>query len=48
MLLRRDPLSERVHLTKAGFGGLGVIGVAEGLIRRLVKGRVAYREAQDA
>lgn len=48
MLTRRDPLSERVHLTKAGFSGIGVIGITEGLIRRFVKARFAYRKAQDA
>ncbi len=28
MLARRDPLSERVHLTKVGFGGLGIVGIS--------------------
>ncbi len=35
MLLRRDPLSERVHLTKAGFLGVAALGACEGLLRRL-------------
>lgn len=48
MLARRDPLSERVRLTKAGFAGLGAMGVVEGLIRRFTKARFAYRKAQDA
>jgi phytoene/squalene synthetase len=47
-LTRRDPLSERVHLSKAGFGGLGVIGMTEELTRRFVKPRFPYRKAQDA
>ena len=48
MLLRRDPLSERVHLTKPGFAGLGLLGTGEGLMRRLITPRPAFREAQDA
>jgi hydroxysqualene synthase len=48
MLLRRDPLSERVHLTKPGFAGLGLIGIGEGLMRRLIRPRPAFREARDA
>ena len=48
MLLARDPLSQRVHLTKAGFAGLGAIGITEGLIRRFVKTHTPYRKAQDA
>jgi squalene synthase HpnC len=45
MLARRDPLSEKVHLSKAGFGALGLVGVSEGLARRLSGARLAYREA---
>ena len=45
---RRDPLSERVHLTKAGFGRLGVLGIAEGVISHFITGRFSYRKAQDA
>jgi squalene synthase HpnC len=48
MLTRRDPLSERVHLTKAGMSGLGIVGITEGLISHFVKARFAYRKAQDA
>jgi len=48
MLTRRDPLSERVHITKVGFSGLGVVGITEGLISHFVKARFAYRKAQDA
>ncbi len=47
-LMRRDPLSERVHLTKMGFGGLGLLGITEGLIGHFIKARFAYRKAQDA
>ena len=47
-LTRRDPLSEQVHLSKAGVAGIGVIAISEGLIRRFVKARFPYRKAQDA
>lgn len=35
MLVTRDPLSERVHLKKAGFVGTALVGVTAGLARRL-------------
>ncbi len=38
MLVRRDPLRERVHLTKPGFLGVSLLGVCEGLIRRAAPG----------
>jgi hydroxysqualene synthase len=41
MLIRRDPLSERVHLTKAGFLGVAALGACQGLIRRLARGAAA-------
>jgi hydroxysqualene synthase len=41
MLLRRDPLRERVHLTKPGFAGVSMLGMCEGLVRRLVPGASA-------
>jgi len=41
MLLRRDPLSERVHLKKGGFLGVAALGAAEGLVRRLAPGAAA-------
>ena len=37
MLMRRDPLSERVHVGKAGFAGLGLIGMIEGIGRRATR-----------
>lgn len=37
MLARRDPLSEGVHLGKAGFAGVGSIGLAQGLAFRLLR-----------
>lgn len=33
-LKHRDPLSERVHLSKAGFASLALLGMAGGLVRR--------------
>jgi squalene synthase HpnC len=33
-LTRRDPLSERVHMSTAGYAGAAVLGIAEGLGRR--------------
>lgn len=48
-LLRRDPLSETVHLTKAGFVGVSLTGIVEGLLRRARRPRPsARRSAQDA
>jgi phytoene/squalene synthetase len=35
LLQARDPLSERVHLGKAGFAGYGILGVVKGLARRM-------------
>ena len=37
MLAARDPLSETVHLGKAGFAGVGALGLAQGLALRLVR-----------
>jgi squalene synthase HpnC len=37
VLARRDPLSEGVHLSKAGFAGVGSIGIAQGLAFRLLR-----------
>jgi squalene synthase HpnC len=37
MLMRRDPLSERVHLGKAGFAAVGALGILEGLGRRAAR-----------
>jgi squalene synthase HpnC len=48
-LARRDPLSERVHHTKLGYLGLGLVAVVEGLGRRA--GRrigMGRQSAQDA
>jgi squalene synthase HpnC len=49
MLMRRDPLSERVHLGKAAFAGVGMIGVFEAIGRRAARwfGNGSHR-AQDA
>ncbi len=37
MLMERDPLSERVHLNKMGFAGTSMLGIIEGLSRRLAR-----------
>jgi squalene synthase HpnC len=37
MLMRRDPLSERVHLGKAGFVGVGALAIVEGVGRRAAR-----------
>ena len=48
-LLRRDPLSERVHLSKAAFAAAGIGGAVEGLFRRAGRWMGAGRQsAQDA
>jgi hydroxysqualene synthase len=47
MLMRRDPLSEKVHLGKAAFGAMGVFGVAEGFARRTASARAVHQEAQN-
>ena len=41
LLLRRDPLRERVHLSKPGFLGVSFVGAGEGLIRRAASGLLA-------
>ncbi len=37
MLATRDPMSENVHLGKAGFAGVGALGMAHGLALRLLR-----------
>jgi phytoene/squalene synthetase len=37
LLARRDPLSQRVHLGKAGFARVGALGMAQGLGQRLLR-----------
>jgi hypothetical protein len=44
----RDPLSERVHLGKAGVAGYGVLGLLWGVTRRLGRALAAGRKPQDA
>ncbi len=48
MLRVRDPLSERVHLGKLGFAGVGSIGILKGLARRMTRRAVPVPEHQDA
>lgn len=47
-LMLRDPLSERVHLSKPSFARVGLIGVMKGLRRRMVRRPAAVVEHQDA
>ena len=48
VLQERDPLSERVHLSKAAFAGYGIAGIIAALGRRLVRGFSRTRQPQDA
>ncbi len=44
-LRTRDPLSERVHLSKFGFAGMGLLGLARGAFGRLRPSRPVARAA---
>ena len=48
LLRARDPLSEKVHLSKAQFAGIGLVSIMGGLIRRIGRPRGAARAPQDA
>ena len=48
VLSRRDPLSERVHLGKAGVAGFGVLGLLWGATRRVGRVFAAGHKPQDA
>jgi squalene synthase HpnC len=48
LLSERDPLSERVHLGKAGVAGYGVLGLSWGATRRIGRMFAAGRKPQDA
>jgi hydroxysqualene synthase len=48
LLGRRDPLSERVHLGRAGVASFGVLGLISGAIRRAGRVLPAGRKPQDA
>jgi squalene synthase HpnC len=48
LLSVRDPLSERVHLGKAGVAGYGVLGLLWGATRRVGRMFAAGRKPQDA
>jgi hydroxysqualene synthase len=48
MLMLRDPLSEKVHLAKPGFLGVGLIGISKGLARRMARRINPVPEHQDA
>jgi hydroxysqualene synthase len=48
LLGRRDPLSERVHLGKAGVAGFGILGLLWGATRRVGRAFAAGHRPQDA
>ena len=48
LLGRRDPLSERVHLDKAGVAGFGLLGLLWGASRRVGRVFAAGHKPQDA
>ena len=48
LLGRRDPLSERVHLGKAGVAGFGILGLLWGASRRVGRMFAAGHRPQDA
>jgi len=48
LLAQRDPLSERVHLGKAGVAGFGVLGLLWGATRRVGRVFAPGRKPQDA
>jgi hydroxysqualene synthase len=48
VLGRRDPLSERVHLRKAGVAGFGLLGLLWGATRRVGRVFAAGHKPQDA
>jgi squalene synthase HpnC len=48
LLQQRDPLSERVHLTRAQFMGHGLLGMAGGLLRRIGGRAGVSRSASNA
>jgi squalene synthase HpnC len=48
LLTQRDPLSERVHLGKAGIAGFGVLGLLWGATRRVGRVLAAGQKTQDA
>jgi hydroxysqualene synthase len=48
VLTRRDPLSQRVHLGKAGVAGFGLVGLIWGATRRVGRLLAAGHRPQDA
>ena len=47
-LMQRDPLADKVHLKSLGFAGVGMLGVLNGLWRRLGRRGAASPEHQGA
>jgi squalene synthase HpnC len=48
LLQARDPLSQPVHLGKAGFAGYGLLGMIKGLARRTTRAGARAHKPQDA
>jgi hypothetical protein len=48
MLEQRDPLSERVHLGKAGVAGLGLAAVLSEGLRRMMRPAAQAQKPRDA
>jgi squalene synthase HpnC len=48
LLRARDPLSERVHLGKAGFAALGLVGLLRGAASRFGRALAGAHKPQDA
>jgi phytoene/squalene synthetase len=46
-LQQRDPLSERVHLSKPGYAAVGMLAVMRGLMRRAGRAPLPAQAAQD-
>jgi squalene synthase HpnC len=44
---QRDPLSERVHLSKPGYASVGMVAVMRGLMRRAARAKLAAQAPQD-
>jgi hydroxysqualene synthase len=47
-LMARDPLHDKVHLKSLGFAGVGMLGVLQGLWRRLGRRGAVSPEHQGA
>ena len=48
LLLRRDPLSERVHLGKGAVAGVGLLGIVAGTAGRFSRAFTASHATRNA